>query len=86
MRNRRGTHRSSQWARRSDGRVLILKLGVFAMMLAFVAVNRFHLTPRLAIGCSKGAQSKSLGQFARNSAIETVLVVYHGDFDSLWTA
>ena len=29
------------------GRLLMLKLAVFAIMLAFAAVNRFWLTPRL---------------------------------------
>ena len=55
------------------GRVLMLKLGVFAVMLAFAAVNRYHLTPRLSISCSEAAQSEALGQLTRNSAIETVL-------------
>jgi putative copper resistance protein D len=55
------------------GRVLMLKLAVFVMMLALAAVNRFHLTPRLAIGCSEAAQSESVGHLTRNGAIETVL-------------
>ena len=29
------------------GRLLLLKIGLFAAMLAIAAVNRFHLTPRL---------------------------------------
>lgn len=55
------------------GRVLMLKLAIFVMMLTLAAVNRFRLTPRLAIGRSEAAQSESLDQLTRNSATETVL-------------
>ncbi|WP_247301930.1 CopD family protein [Bradyrhizobium sp. 48] len=55
------------------GRVLMLKLAIFVMMLTLAAVNRFRLTPRLAIGRSEAAQSESLDQLTWNSATETVL-------------
>jgi putative copper resistance protein D len=55
------------------GHLLMLKLGFFAIMLAFAATNRFYLTPRLALPSGKRSQSETLDQLKRNSAIETVL-------------
>lgn len=48
------------------GRVLALKLGLFAAMLAIAAVNRFHLTPRLA-------DVEALRALLRNSLFELAL-------------
>jgi putative copper resistance protein D len=48
------------------GRLLFLKVGLFASMLAIAAVNRFHLTPRLAAGRARRA-------LMRNSLAETAL-------------
>ena len=48
------------------GRLLSLKIGLFAAMLALAAVNRFHLTPRLATTAARRA-------LMRNSLAETVL-------------
>ena len=48
------------------GRLLFLKIGLFAAMLAIAAVNRFHLTPQLA-----GASARRA--LMRNSLAETVL-------------
>ena len=48
------------------GRLLFLKIGLFAAMLAIAAVNRFHLTPRLA-----GAPARRA--LMRNSLAETAL-------------
>ena len=48
------------------GRVLALKLGLFAAMLAIAAVNRFHLTPRLA-------DVEALRALLRNSLCELAL-------------
>ena len=48
------------------GRLLLLKIGLFAAMLGIAAVNRFHLTPQLG---ARGI-SRSL---ARNSLAETGL-------------
>jgi putative copper resistance protein D len=48
------------------GRLLFLKIGLFAAMLAIAAVNRFHLTPRLARAHARRA-------LMRNSLAETAL-------------
>jgi len=52
------------------GRLLMLKLGVFAVMLVFAAVNRFWLTPRLGLAMANGPQLDALRQLTRNSTIE----------------
>jgi putative copper resistance protein D len=48
------------------GRLLFLKIGLFAAMLAIAAVNRFYLTPRLAARSSRR-------MLTRNSLAETAL-------------
>ena len=48
------------------GRLLLLKVGLFAVMLGIAAVNRFHLTPRLPA-------ADPLRALARNSWAETTL-------------
>jgi putative copper resistance protein D len=48
------------------GRLLFLKIGLFAAMLAIAAVNRFYLTPRLAARSARRMLS-------RNSLVETAL-------------
>jgi putative copper resistance protein D len=53
------------------GQVLILKLVVFAVMLAFAAVNRFTLTPQLA--AASGRDRRAVRQLTRNSVVEIVL-------------
>jgi putative copper resistance protein D len=55
------------------GQILILKLVIFAFMLAFAAVNRFRLTPRLALPSGHPGQSEALRRLKRNSAIEIAL-------------
>jgi copper resistance protein D len=50
------------------GQLLLLKLGVFAVMLALAATNRLWLTPRLGL-----AGDGALRWLARNSAIEFAL-------------
>jgi putative copper resistance protein D len=55
------------------GQLLMLKIAVFAIMLAFAAVNRFWLTPQLAISPEDGAERKALRQLTRNSVIEIAL-------------
>ena len=55
------------------GKILILKLVIFAFMLAFAAVNRLWLTPRLALPAATMGQSDALRQLARNSTIEIAL-------------
>ena len=57
------------------GRLLMLKLGVFAIMLVFAAMNRFWLTPRLGLSAATGAQLDALRQLTRNSTIEIGLGV-----------
>ena len=53
------------------GQILMLKLVVFASMLAFAAVNRFSLTPRLAV--ASGKERQAARQLLRNSVVEIVL-------------
>jgi copper resistance protein D len=55
------------------GQLLMLKLVVFAAMLVFAAVNRFGLTPRLAVSSGSESLLEALRQLTRNSAIEIVL-------------
>jgi putative copper resistance protein D len=55
------------------GRLLMLKIVVFAIMLAFAAVNRFWLTPQLAFSSENEAQLKALRRLTRNSIIEIAL-------------
>jgi len=52
------------------GQLLLLKLGVFAAMLALAATNRFWLTPRLGL-----SDLGALRWLARNSAVEFVLAL-----------
>jgi putative copper resistance protein D len=55
------------------GRLLMLKLVVFAVTLMFAAVNRFWLTPRLSVASGDETRLESLRQLTRNSAIEIAL-------------
>ena len=55
------------------GRILILKLAVFAVMLVFAAFNRLWLAPRLVSTTANRAQIDALRQLTRNSAIEIAL-------------
>ena len=54
------------------GRLLMFKIAIFAVMLAFAAVNRFRLTPQLA-STGNDQSSVALRHLIRNSAIETTL-------------
>jgi putative copper resistance protein D len=54
------------------GQLLMLKIGLFVIMLAFAAVNRFWLTPQLVAG-QREPQPDPLRQLARNSGIEIAL-------------
>jgi putative copper resistance protein D len=51
----------------------VFKIVAFAIMLVFAAVNRFWLTPQLAVSSGNAAQLEALRQLARNSAIEIAL-------------
>ncbi len=53
------------------GQTLVLKLVVFALMLVFAAVNRFFLTPQLAV--SSGNAPDALRKLTRNSVVEIAL-------------
>jgi putative copper resistance protein D len=55
------------------GLLLMLKIVVFAIMLVFAAVNRFWLTPQLALSSGNEAQLPALRQLTRNSVIEIAL-------------
>jgi putative copper resistance protein D len=55
------------------GRLLMLKVTLFAAMLMIAAANRFWLTPRLASASGSEAQLKALHQLTRNSMIELAL-------------
>ena len=55
------------------GRLLMFKIAVFAIMLVFAAVNRFRLTPRLALAPGSETQLMALRQLTRNSSIEIAL-------------
>jgi putative copper resistance protein D len=55
------------------GRLLMLKVALFGVMLLVAAINRFWLTPRLALPSGSEPQFKVLRRLARNSMIEIVL-------------
>jgi putative copper resistance protein D len=55
------------------GQILMLKVAVFAAMLVFAAVNRFRLTPRLAVSSGNAPRLEVLRQLERNSTIEIAL-------------
>jgi putative copper resistance protein D len=55
------------------GRVLMLKLGLFGVMLGFAAFNRLHLMPRLHLQPSGEHQTELLRRIRRNSIIEIAL-------------
>jgi copper resistance protein D len=55
------------------GRLLSIKLVVFAAMLAFAAVNRLRLTPQLASPAHGLPESDARRRLTRNTLVETVL-------------
>jgi len=55
------------------GRLLMLKAALFGVMLLMAAVNRFWLTPRLALPSGSEPQFKVVRRLACNSMIEIVL-------------
>ncbi|MFY9828553.1 MAG: CopD family protein [Rhodoplanes sp.] len=54
------------------GQLLLVKLGLFGVMLCLAAVNRLHWTPRLTQAPGP-AQSEAARQLTRNSTIEVGL-------------
>jgi putative copper resistance protein D len=57
------------------GWILMIKLAVFAAMLAFAAVNRFRLTPALASPTGSEAHDRALRLVTRNTLIEIALAL-----------
>jgi copper resistance protein D len=57
------------------GRLLMLKIALFAAMVGFAAVNRIWLTPRLALPSGSAVQLETLRQLTRNSMIEIALAL-----------
>jgi putative copper resistance protein D len=55
------------------GRLLMIKIALFAVMVTFAAANRFRLTPRLMLSTESGLQLNALRLLTRNSLIEIVL-------------
>jgi copper resistance protein D len=55
------------------GRLLMLKIALFLVMLAVAAVNRFQLTPRLVQEPDAAAQQDALRQLRRNALAEAGL-------------
>jgi putative copper resistance protein D len=55
------------------GRLLMLKIAVFAVMLALAAAHPFWLTPQLAASAESAAQLTALRHLTRNSVIEIAL-------------
>jgi copper resistance protein D len=55
------------------GQLLLVKIALFAVMVATAAVNRLSLTPRLARGFTIAQRNRALRQLARNSLFEASL-------------
>jgi putative copper resistance protein D len=55
------------------GRLLLVKVALFLVMLAFGAINRLWLAPHLVHAASPSAAAHALRQIERNSLIETGL-------------
>jgi putative copper resistance protein D len=54
------------------GRLLLLKIGLFAAMLGLAALNRYRLTPALAAGLAQGDSSRAIAALRRSVVAETV--------------
>jgi putative copper resistance protein D len=57
------------------GRLLLVKIALFAAMVGLASINRLTLTPRLADDPSADQSHYSLRQLARNTALEAALGV-----------
>jgi copper resistance protein D len=57
------------------GQLLMLKIVLFAVMLAFAAVNKFWLTPRLAGLSDRGGELDAVRRLRRNCHIEIALAL-----------
>lgn len=57
------------------GRLLMVKLATFAVMVAFASVNRLWVTPRLTRAGENGARADLVKILARNTRIELALAL-----------
>ena len=64
----------SLW-QKAYGLTLLIKLALFALMFALAAVNRYRLTPRLAMAVDRGSTEQTLRAFKGTIAAETALAV-----------
>jgi len=64
----------SLW-RNAYGLTLLIKLALFVIMFALAAVNRYRLTPRLAMATDRSTTEQTLRAFKGTIAAETVLAV-----------
>jgi putative copper resistance protein D len=55
------------------GRLLLLKIALFLIMVAIAAVNRLHLTPRLVEGADSATTADALRQLRRNASLEVAI-------------
>jgi putative copper resistance protein D len=55
------------------GRLLLFKVAVFTAMIAFAAINRLLLTPRLALAARGETKPRALAALTRNTLIEIAL-------------
>lgn len=57
------------------GQLLVLKLALFAAMLVFAALNRFHLSPLLEQARQTGEQSTAINALRRSMVLELSVAV-----------
>jgi len=55
------------------GRLLLVKIALFLVMVSIAAVNRYRITPHLAVARGVAANRLALRQLERNSAAEALL-------------
>lgn len=55
------------------GRLLLLKIALFLIMVAVAAVNRLWLTPRLVQGTNSAAAVDALSRLRRNASLEVAI-------------
>ena len=55
------------------GRLLMLKMALFAVILGIAAVNRFRLTPRLDRSLERASEGDAAGKLGRNCKFEMAL-------------
>ena len=70
-----GPQNALSLGRNAYGLTFLIKLALFAMMFALAAVNRYRLTPRLAMAANRGSTERVLRAFKRTIAAETALAV-----------